>query len=162
MQTHRLPPLSHPKANAGTKHNLTPPAMRLCVCVAKLINQCHLMMVRVPLLFQHTTRAHTHTRTHAHRKQKAAEFSESEETSQIESRARELDEREKVIIAKEKQLMERERECKRLEGLLSVEGEALSASIKVKREKLEDSKVLTAQMQDVLQQRLHQLQLLSG
>ena len=38
----------------NAKHNLTPPAMRLCVCVAKLINQCHLMTVRAPL-FQHTT-----------------------------------------------------------------------------------------------------------
>ena len=40
----------------NAKHNLTPPAMQthLCVCVAKLINQCHLMTVRAPL-FQHTT-----------------------------------------------------------------------------------------------------------
>ena len=46
--------------------------------------------------------------------------------------------------------------------MLSAQNEALSASITVKREKLEESKVNNAQIETDLQQRHRQLQLLSG
>lgn len=63
---------------------------------------------------------------------------------------------------RERRLAERERECRRREGMLSAQNEALSASITVKREKLEESKVHNAQIETDLQQRHRQLQLLSG
>jgi len=75
---------------------------------------------------------------------------------------REAGSRERELAARERQLAERERECKRREGLLGAQQEALSASIAVKREKLEESNVHKAQMQDELQERHRQLQLLSG
>ena len=70
--------------------------------------------------------------------------------------------KESALEARERQLAERERECKRREGVLSAQIEALSASITVKREKLEASNVHNAQVQNELQQRHRQLQLLSG
>jgi uncharacterized protein (DUF3084 family) len=93
----------------------------------------------------------------------------SASTESAEPRARELTERATVISSKEgelsereRRLAERERECRRREGMLSAQNEALSASITVKREKLEESKVHNAQIETDLQQRHRQLQLLSG
>lgn len=53
-------------------------------------------------------------------------------------------------------------ECQRREGMLRAEREEFSSIIKVKREKLEESSVLAAQMQGALQERVQQLRTLSG
>ena len=63
---------------------------------------------------------------------------------------------------REREVEARERECDRHEGILAAQQERMFSAIKLKREKLHESSVLSAQTQSAVQERESQLKGLSA